>query len=114
MKIYILLICFILICFFSCNTTEPPIKPPKDPSTYSWTIDTLSYEGSTQTLLDNIWGTSPKDVYASGFNERGWGELYNYDGNSWTVVIHGFKKIEVGQVYGFAPNDIFLIGGYIF
>ena len=98
MKKYILFIGFYLPCFvfiisfLSCNTTEPPTKPPKDPSTYSWTIDTLSYEGSTQTLLDNIWGTSPKDVYASGFNERGWGELYHYDGKFWSVVIHGYKN----------------------
>ena len=117
----LILCAFYLICFASffisanCKNDSPvTAKPPKDPSTYSWTIDTLSYEGSTQTLLDNIWGTSPQDVYASGFNERGWGELYHYDGKVWSVVIHGHKKIDVGQVFGFAPNNIFLVGGYIY
>ena len=40
MKKYILLICFILISFSSCNTTEPPeIQPGR--RDYTWTVDTI-------------------------------------------------------------------------
>jgi len=99
----------LLTCHHNVTESEIP-KPGK--RNYTWAIDTISYSGSLQTLLTTLWASSPNDVWIGGFNERGWGELYHYDGNHWQVVIHGYTKIDIGQIYGFTPNDVYLAGEY--
>lgn len=63
----ILMIAFTLSLFFDgCSDNIIEVKPPKDPRTYSWTADTLSYPGFFQTLVYDMWDSSANDVYAVG------------------------------------------------
>ncbi|HEV8537724.1 MAG TPA: hypothetical protein VGR15_02275 [Bacteroidota bacterium] len=98
----------------TCQDSTGPQPPKPGKRDYVWSIDSISYPGSLQTTLYTIWGSSSKDVYAGGSNERGWGELYHYDGNSWQVVIHGYRAIDIHQIYGFGADDVYLAGGYIY
>ena len=112
----------ILLCImtqWSCKK-EPPAQPPslKNPRTYTWTVDTLSYAGSFQTLMTDIWASSPSNVYVVGFNDQGGrGTMFRYDGTRWqeinlgSIIIGG---ISLESIYGFAPNDVYAVGRRIY
>ena len=79
----------ILLAIILSGCRKSPVEPviPKDPRTYTWTIDTLSYPGSAQTIMQSIWGSSPSDVYVVGHNDGGYGKMYHFDGKMWTPVV---------------------------
>jgi hypothetical protein len=62
----LLIISFCLFTSPACKEDEPPCTtcPPqvKDPRTYSWTVDTISYPGSFQTLMTRMWASGPDNV----------------------------------------------------
>ncbi len=114
----------ILLCFLSLGCrdkgTEPPQGSTPGKRDYTWTVDTLAYPGSFQTLMIGIWASSPKDVYVVGHNDQaGWGTMYHFDGSKWTPVSllanqggtinQGF---DLFAIYGFASNDIYAVGLY--
>ncbi|MCL5738716.1 MAG: hypothetical protein M1303_08800 [Bacteroidetes bacterium] len=107
------------LLFFSVSgCKKTPVGPiePKDPRTYTWTIDTLDYPGSAQTIMQSIWGSSPSDVYVVGHNDGGYGKMYHYNGKTWTPVVlyfpdrRGNAAIDLGDIYGFASNDAWAVG----
>jgi hypothetical protein len=115
----IIVVLYVSFSIFNCcrdNTIE--IKPVKDPRTYTWTVDTLGYPGSFQTLMYDMWGSSPKDVYVVGHNSsNGNGVMWRYDKNEWINVkllkseggyIDG--AIELTSIYGFSSTDIYAAG----
>lgn len=97
-------------------TTCPP--PPKDPRTYSWTVDTISYPGSFQTLMNRVWASGPENVYIVGHNDQAFGKMFHFDGTRWTDVRlnqsqGGAISPPIGvlnAIYGFGPNDIYAVG----
>lgn len=100
----------------SCKDTGtgPTQKPFKDPRTMTWTVDTIQYPGSMQTLLSSIWGSSPTDVYAVGHNESNDGQIWHYDGKKW-VPVDLFQYVErngltLQKVFGFGPGDFWVVG----
>jgi len=101
--------------------TEPPQGSQPGKRDYTWTVDTLAYPGSFQTLMYSIWASSPKDVYVVGHNDQaGWGSMYHYNGVRWTpeslltnqggTINQGFDLLSL---CGFASNDIYAVGNYI-
>jgi len=124
MKKFIIILA--LLSLLGCKDTSPgppKIDPPsvKDPRTYTWRVDTISYPGSFQTSMYDIWGSSPNDVYVVGHNERGVGKMFHYDGSSWEPVrlitaegglIPG--GIDLFSVYGFGGSNIFAVGERMF
>ncbi|TAK66759.1 MAG: hypothetical protein EPO24_01225 [Bacteroidetes bacterium] len=103
---------------------DPPtqIIPVLGKRDYTWTVDTLAYPGSFQTNMYDMWASSSKDVYVVGHNDRGYGKMYHYDGNSWSpvklLVIEGggvpTAPIDLSGVFGFAPNDVWAVGEHIY
>lgn len=96
----------------------PPAAPGADPRNLTWTIDTIALPGSPATLMKSIWGSSPHDVYIAGHNDMPAGTMFHYDGISWrqvnlTVAEGGTipGPIDISQVFGFTPGDIFASGG---
>jgi hypothetical protein len=98
------------------NTTKPGKRD------YTWTIDTLSYPGSMQTLMRDIWASSPTNVYVVGHNDQpGPGTMFRYDGKSWkTTRFHVADggtvsgPVSLSAIYGFGPNDIYAVGERIY
>lgn len=111
-----LLASFIFLQFISCKDTGtgPEHKVFKDPRTMIWTVDTLEYPGSMQTSLWSVWGSSPTDVYAVGHNELIKGQFWHYDRTKWECI-DLFQYVEpsswtLQKVFGFGPNDFWVIG----
>jgi len=108
----------IFLIIQGCKDSGVDVIPVKDPRTYTWTADTLAYPRSSQTLMDDIWGSSHNDVYVVGHNSRaGKGVMWHYDGNKWTNshlltseggLISG--AIELSAIYGFSGTDIYAAG----
>jgi hypothetical protein len=69
---------------------DPPPKPPNTPKPkrdFVWTIDTLEYPGSYQTLMYDIWVDSPSNAYVVGYNDNGgFGTMYHFNGTRWNHV----------------------------
>jgi len=109
----------ILLVFIALSCKDTPPEPPvhKDPRTYTWTVDTLSYPGSVQTIMTGIWGSSPSNLYVVGHNDQARGLMWHFDGTSWSpvrlTVIDGGPitgSISLSAIRGFAANDVFAVG----
>jgi hypothetical protein len=109
MRVFVCVSVFVLFVQLDCKDTliDPPIKNPRE---YTWTIDTLAYPGSFQTLMGDMWASSPSDVYVVGHNDQAFGKMYHYDGKGWTPVNTPFGAIDLGAIYGFSANDIWAVG----
>lgn len=114
---FITLFLLVFIVFFSCRKITEPLESIKDPRTYTWTIDTLSYQGTLQTWMSLLWGSSPNDMYAIGHCSSLGGEMWHFDGSHWSPVklhISQGGTIEGGFdlkcIFGLSANDIF-VGG---
>lgn len=113
----ILVIITAIFILYSCkdNGTQPP--PTKSVRDYTWTADTLAYEGSAQTLMRSIWGSSANDIYICGHNDRSKGNLWHYNGTKWESA-DIFKTIEstantLYEVSGTSPNNVWVVGAKV-
>jgi hypothetical protein len=112
----------LLFIAFACKETPPEPPQPKDPRTYTWTVDTIAYPGSLQTSMRDIWGSSPTDVYIVGHNDQpGPGTMFHYDGARWsTTHFHAAEggsiagAVSLSAIYGYGPNDIYAVGERIY
>jgi len=82
-KMKLLIIAAVIIFInLSCNTVEPPeddIKPGR--RDYVWSVDTIPVDNS---VMKDIWGSSPTDIWicGDGFDRRQ--SLWHYDGKIFT------------------------------
>ena len=103
------------IIFLGCEKNPSgPQESFKDPRQYQWTVDTLAYPGSFQTSMRDIWGSSPKDVYTVGHNDRGFGQMFSFNGKEWKPVALAFGAIDLSAIHGFSANDIWAVGEHIY
>lgn len=110
-----LLYAAIAIILLGCEKNPSgPQESFKDPRQYQWTVDTLAYPGSFQTSMRDIWGSSPKDVYTVGHNDRGFGQMFCFNGKEWKPVALVFGAIDLSAIYGFSANDIWAVGEHIY
>lgn len=117
MKLFKRLCCLaFLFLFLACNNdiTGPSSK---DPRHLKWTTDTLSYPGNYQTLLGDIWGSAPDDVYAVGHSSTTEGVMWHFDGERWSNVrISGSQggpisgSITFSDIFGFSSKDVWAVG----
>lgn len=64
--------------------------------------------GSDAAFTD-VWGSTSKDVYASGYH----GAIIHYDGNAdfaWTYEDTGISGIDLFGIWGSSTNDVFAVG----
>jgi hypothetical protein len=113
-KILILLAVSIII-FQQCDTTEPPANVKKNPREYTWTVDTLLYPESLQTLMSSIWGSSANNIYVTGHCDDIKGQLWHFDGTQWTslYISMGFAYTPYA-IFGFSSNNIWIAGERIY
>jgi hypothetical protein len=84
-KILPLLLSFIIL--ISCNdkSVETITEQIKDPRDMTWTADTLKMpDTAIQLLPEDLLVVSPKDIWLAVW--VGHGQLWHYNGSSWTVV----------------------------
>jgi hypothetical protein len=117
-----LLVVGLTIVHLSCkHAPTEPVTPPKDPRTYTFTVDTLAYPGNMQTLMSGIWGNSAQNVYVVGSGDGGFGKMYHFDGRSWTDVKLGTLQggtisgsIDLYSIFGFSATNISAVGERIY
>ncbi|MEX0736651.1 MAG: hypothetical protein WD182_04360 [Bacteroidota bacterium] len=106
----------LLLVQLSCKTNpvDPPTSNPRD---YTFTIDTLAYPGSFQTMMYDLWASSPTSVWAVGHNDQNRGLMWHFNGTEWTDVklsttqggsIEG--PIDLDEVFGFNSVHVFAVG----
>jgi hypothetical protein len=66
----------------------------------SWSPVTIPDTG----VLDDLWGTGPKDVFAVGEN----GTILHYDGTEWTIMTPTDRTLL--GVWSSGPSDAFAVG----
>ena len=116
-----LIIASILLMFMACKESPPEPQPPaaKDPRTNTWTVDTIAYPGSFQTIMTRMWASGPSSAYVVGHNDRAFGKMFRYDGTTWTDARLNQSQggtisppvDELNAIYGFASNNIWAAGG---
>ena len=111
-------ISLLLFAAFSCKN-NPIIPPPPNDELDStshnivWQIDTI---GTWQSVLWDVWGTDPNNVYAAGdiFTSNDGREgtnIMHWDGKQWNP--EPFWEGEITAIYGFSKNDVWVAGAYI-
>jgi hypothetical protein len=104
-----LVLAFVAAVGVSCTHSTAP----ENPREYNWDVSVLSYEGSLQTTMYSIWGSSPSDVYASGSSRLGGlhGAVYHFKGQQWFAMplpSGAYNNME--QISGFSASDIWVAG----
>ncbi|MGE5409372.1 MAG: hypothetical protein ACM3MI_00315 [Clostridiales bacterium] len=106
---------YIALFLTSCKSNPvDPIDPPKNPSEYQWTADTLAInDDEIQCLMESIWGTSTNNMYTCGHTASHINNFFHYDGNKWKVIdipanIKG--TLSFRYVSGTSANDIWALG----
>ena len=120
-----LLVSVALVIFLGLECKKKPVEPNENDKLgrrdYTWTIDTLSYPGSYQTTMRDMYAVDAKNIYVVGHNDQNRGHMYHYDGNIWKPV--GLHISEGGQIsgainlfaiYGFGANNIWAVGSISF
>ncbi len=84
----------------------------KSPLEMTWTVDTLAYPQSVQTLMSQICAFSKNNIYLVGWSGLVGGEMYRYDGQKWQNVdispqIGGHR---VNRLLGLSPTNIWGVG----
>lgn len=111
------IIATLFLCSGGCK--KEPVGPalPKNPREYTWTIDTLAYPGSLQTLMYAIWGSSSSNIYICGHNDQRFAKMYHWDGRRWTnVKLHSseggpfISLASLDDISGFGPNHVYAVG----
>jgi hypothetical protein len=117
---------FLLFSAQTCKQSTPPPQQDEVPNPgkrdYTWTIDTLYYQRGGQTLIQDIWGSSPTNVYAVGHDAAaGVATMWHFDGKAWKHV--GLSNIDAGPIsglfdlsaiYGFDSTDIYAVGSRVY
>lgn len=115
-----IIIIILLLIFIHCN--KNPTSSDNDSNNEEnpprWKIDTLAYPGSYQTLMSDIYATSPENVYVVGHNSQGVGVMWHYNGSEWEDVklniSQGGSIVRTigldGGIIGFSEDDIWAVG----
>jgi hypothetical protein len=82
------------------DTPEKPLEPGR--RDYVWKVDTL--QSPPYGFIDNIWGSSPKDVWAASRHS-----VWHYDGIKWTPW-PAQVGYEMSGIHGFAQNNVWMGG----
>lgn len=106
------------IALVSCKKpTEPVDESKPGRRDYTWTIDTIKFPGSYQTLMLRIWGSSSNDIYLTGFNDVANGQMWHFDGEKWSwvrIAKNAGGTLELGfylhSIFGFAKDNIWSVG----
>lgn len=110
-----LAVIIILHVYISCDTTDSPLPPdPKITLEYDWEVNNLVNPHGYGVIPWSMWGSSPTDVWAVGFNLAGQGEMFHYNGVSWQRVTPnlGFNY-ELLSIYGFGTTEVYAVGSEI-
>jgi hypothetical protein len=106
---------FALLFLQTCTDRGVEPEPPKDLRTLTWKVDTLYTPGS-QTILTDVWGSSPSNVIALGWMS-GRHIVYRYNGTTWSEepippppAPEDRQTVRPNAILGFAPNDIWIVG----
>jgi len=112
----------VIICAGCEKNPADSKETPTNPREYKWSVDTLAYSRSFQTSMQDIWASSPKDVYVVGHNSQpGPGTMFRFDGTNWKTT--GFHigeggpiqgPVSLSAIYGFSASDIWIVGEHIY
>lgn len=96
-----------LSLFFSCEKgTELP--PKEESKEFTWSDEPIP--GGEGLVPKGIWGSSPNDLWVTGWNSHQ-GVILHYDGKDWKDVtpVMPFND-EYHDVFGFGPDNVYVIG----
>lgn len=109
-KSLFIIIVLTFIAIMCSNPVTPPPPPQKPDSTSHeiiWEVDTL---GDWNSDLSAVWGSSPDNVWATGWITRGsWGtNIIHYDGEKWED--YDYFEADLNGMFGLNENDIWAVG----
>ena len=107
-----LIMIIVVLITIKCKDNPVTPKPPTEPDSTSheivWEIDTL---GAFSSSLDAVWGSSPTNVWVTGWltDGKGWGSnIYHYNGIDWTAI--DYFEADLHGIFGISENDIWAVG----
>ncbi len=85
--------------FLILSCSDPVSEKVRTVRDFSWSPQTISYPGSNQTWMFDIWGSSNSNVYAVGHcATSAAGTMYLFNGTQWQTT--GYHAAEGGPING--------------
>jgi len=80
-----------------------------------WECDTLSFQGTYQTDLTELWGHDPSLIVVAGFCSSRGGDVWEYNGTSWRAIMieqryQSTSDLSPSSVFGRLNSEYFLAG----
>lgn len=104
----------IMLGFSCCSSSNEPVNNYKNPFDMTWTCDTLMFPNSVQTMMNSLYVSASKNVWACGHSDLSRGELWKYDGTKWMPYnLFGdisSSSISLHRLWGINSNSIYLVG----
>jgi hypothetical protein len=110
MSIKIIVSVCLSILILCCNENINSNEISNFPRDYMWDSDTIEYISSIQTLMRSVWQTSETNIYVVGYNARGKGYMYNYNGINWNLIDLSAGTLSLSDIYGFTESNIWVCG----
>jgi len=114
-KIYFGVFLTLVIFLVGCSPNEP--ENDFNPRELSWTVDTVYYPGSLQTMMDRVWGNKKDNVYLIGHCDEIRGTMWQFDGSEWESItlasIYGGGvegPFALHEIVGFTADNIYVSG----
>ena len=117
--VFLFLLGLLIFTIYSCksNPVNPPPPPPvegnKDPREMTWTVDTLSYSDTPQTIMYGICGISTNNIYIYGHNPSAIGShVMHYDGEKWNALMlrNYVPYSEIYDMLAFSKDNVWFAG----
>ena len=104
-KVLISLLFFIslFIISTSCDSTEPVDDITPGRRDYTWTVDTIPVANS---VMKDMWGSSPTDIWICGDADDRRQSLWHYDGTNFTP--YNEYILSATSFCGFSQNNIWM------
>jgi len=117
-RTFYMIIASIFILSASCRKNPAGFTLPNDPRVYTWTADTLLYYDrhgiDWATSVFKLWGSSAHDVYAVGYCTDWDGQMYHYNGITWSpeTKVHKVWNWNIMKdIFGFSEDDVWAAAG---
>jgi hypothetical protein len=91
----------IAITQLSCSDQSP--SAPVEQGEWVWQVQNRI--PVTRGGLDDIWASSPDDIFAVGR----WGEILHFDGEAWDLLVLD-DQFRLQSIWGSGPQDVYVLG----
>lgn len=100
-----------------CSQVTEADNKKADPRNLSWSVDTVYFPNSYQTLMGKAWADSKNDMYVIGHSDESRGKMHYNNGSGWLPIPLGHTyggpipgPHSLRDIIGFSADNVYIAG----